>query len=112
MANNLNNISVKNIGILCAKYFVKLIHISTDYVFNSKSPLPICEDTKTKPINYYGTTKLNGEISLIQNSLKNSIILRTSWLYSNGPNNFFYRIIKKLKNDELISVVDNEFGSI
>ena len=89
----------------------KLIHISTDYVFDGVKNSLYVEDDNTNPINHYGMTKLLGEEALIRNIRNNCLIIRTSWLYSNFGQNFFQTIRKlALKNHE-ISVVDDQFGS-
>ena len=69
------------------------------------------ENEITNPVNHYGLTKLMGEKSLIKINIPNSIILRTSWLYSNSDNNFVSKIINMLIENEKISVVKNETSS-
>ena len=90
---------------------VKLIHISTDYVFDGQQKIPYCEDDKPRPLNQYGISKLKGENKIIKENLKNSIILRTSWLYSYFGNNFFNKILSKIKEGSEINVIGNEYGS-
>ena len=96
---------------LCHKYRVKLIHISTDYVFDGKKKLPYNENDKTNPVNNYGLTKLNGEKEILNSRLEKSIIIRTSWLYSKYGNNFVKKIIDNLKLNKPFSVISNEIGS-
>ena len=97
LAEDINHISVDNIAKLCSKYSVQLIHVSTDYVFDGNKSSPYFENDFTKPINYYGYTKLRGENKILSYSLTNSAILRTSLLYSKFGENFvkdFDKIIK------------------
>ena len=105
----INSFGVKNLADYCEKTKTKLIHISTDYVYNSKSINPNDEKSNVKPINYYGFTKREGE-KHIEESKSESIIIRTSWLYSKFGKNFVNTIIDKCRNNEEISVVNDQFG--
>jgi len=104
-----NEKGVKNLVELSEKYNCKLIHYSTDYVYNGKNKIPLDEKSSTNPLNYYGISKRKGE-KHIENSSCESIIIRTSWLYSNFGNNFVNAIIKKVQNKEKIIVVKDQFG--
>lgn len=108
-ADKVNTFAVKNLVELSEKYNCKLIHFSTDYVYNSFNKIPIKEISKVNPINYYGKSKRNGEI-FIEQSTSESIIIRTSWLYSSYGKNFVNTIIQKAKNNENINVVSDQFG--
>ena len=110
-ANLINNISVLNIAKLCEKYDVKLVHISTDYVFDGKSNIPYNENHKTNPLTNYGITKRNGEISLINSSFKDFVVIRTSWLYSKFGENFYTKILKGAKSKNTFKIIDDQFGS-
>ena len=88
----------------------KLIHISTDYVFNSSSKKPIKEDDPKLPINIYGKSKLLGEKSCLLND-KNAIILRTSWVYSVYGNNFVKTMIRLMKDNDYVKVIYDQIGS-
>ena len=112
LSNKVNNTGVENIAKLCNYLNIQLIHISTDYVFDGfNKNIPYRELNNTNPQNYYGKTKLNGEKKILNYDLKNSAIIRTSWLYSKFDKNFVSQIIKKLKNEKEIFVVDDEIGS-
>ena len=76
-----NSFAVKNLVELSEKYNCKLIHFSTDYVYNSFDEIPIKENSEANPINYYGKSKRVGEV-YVEKSISESIIIRTSWLYS------------------------------
>ena len=108
-ADLVNNIGVKNLVELSEKYNCKLVHYSTDYVYNGENKTPLDEKSSTNPLNYYGISKRKGEKN-IENSSCESIVIRTSWLYSNFGNNFVKSIIKKVKNKEKIIVVKDQFG--
>ncbi len=111
LAENVNIQAVDNLAKLCHENNVKLIHISTDYVFDGEKKTPYNETDLTNPINFYGLTKLRGENSLLSSQLKNSIIIRTSWLYSQFRENFVKKITKKLNQNENIHIVKEEIGS-
>ena len=88
LSNAVNNLAVGNIARLCHELKIQLIHISTDYVFDGLNNIPLQENDKKNPQNYYGQTKLDGENKILSGMLENSAIIRTSWLYSNLQNNF------------------------
>ena len=101
--------AVRNLVEVCEKKKIKMIHYSTDYVYNSDNLNPINEHSNISPINYYGISKREGE-KIIENSSSESIIIRTSWLYSKYGNNFVNTILKKIDNREKICVVKDQFG--
>lgn len=94
----------------CAHYGVKLFHISTDYVFNGTGNEPYKETDPVNPLNYYGFTKLEGE-KLVQQFHQQSIILRTSWVYSPYGNNFVKTMIRLMQQKESIAVVGDQWGA-
>jgi len=88
----------------------KLIHISTDYVFDSQSKVSLSENLNTNPVNEYGRSKLKGEQVCLKND-PNSIIIRTSWLYSSFGKNFLKTMIELMKKNNSIKVVNDQIGS-
>jgi len=82
LSNAINHLAVKNLAEIAKRHHIKLIHISTDYVFDGISQMPYLENDKTNPKNNYGLSKLKGEEALKFINPNNSIIIRTSWLYS------------------------------
>ena len=100
---------VRNLVEVCEERKLKMIHFSTDYVYNSDNLNPIKENSNINPINYYGISKREGE-KIIEKSLSDSIIIRTSWLYSKYGNNFVKTMIKKGKKGEKIYVINDQFG--
>jgi len=110
LAYEINSFAPKNLAIVCDKYNSKLIHISTDYVFNGENDKPYVESDKTEPINVYGETKLKAE-ELIRNTFDNYVILRTSWLYGLNGNNFVKTMVELSESHDEISVVDDQRGS-
>ena len=110
-ANLINHLSVDNLAKICYENDIQLIHISTDFVFDGLKEYPYTEIDNPNPTNYYGLTKLNGEKKIMSYDLNNSIIIRTSWLYSDLENNFIGKIVEKINNKDIISIVENEIGS-
>ena len=88
----------------------KLIHFSTDYVFDGLSQTPLNENSFTNPVNEYGFSKLKGEQVCLLND-PTSIIIRTSWLYSSFGNNFVKTMIELMKKNKSIKVVNDQIGS-
>lgn len=99
----------KNIAVSCEKIGAKMVHISTDYVFDGKSSLPYTEEMIPNPINYYGKTKYDSEQVVMKYSPK-SYIIRTGWMYGEGKN-FIKTIISLSENNKEISVVNDQFGT-
>jgi len=88
----------------------RMIHISTDYVFNGAHYLPYVETDGTEPMSVYGRTKLAGEI-LLQEILPDAVIIRTSWLYSEEGNNFVSTMLRLGREKDQIQVVFDQIGS-
>jgi len=100
---------------LCAKNFgAKLIHISTDYVFDGSKMLPdsYSENDQTNPLSYYGVSKLEGE-KIIRSITQNHLIIRTSWLYGIHGENFLKTILRHTILDprRQLKIVNDQFGS-
>jgi dTDP-4-dehydrorhamnose reductase len=89
---------------------VKLIHISTDYVLEGSSKIPLDENSLTNPVNEYGRSKLKGEEVCLKND-PNSIIIRTSWLYSSFGKNFVKTMIDLMKTNNTVKVINDQIGS-
>jgi len=88
----------------------KLIHVSTDYVFDGTSSIALREDSLTAPINIYGKTKLAGEIACLKGNPQ-SIIIRTSWVYSSYGANFVKTMLRLFKEKDTLNVVNDQIGS-
>lgn len=110
IAFTVNNLAVEVIAKYAAKNKVKLIHISTDYVFDGTSSIALNENAETNPINIYGESKLAGETACLKEN-PNSIILRTSWVYSKFGNNFVKTMQRLMQERDAISVVNDQVGS-
>ncbi|MCD0471072.1 dTDP-4-dehydrorhamnose reductase [Flavobacterium sp. JAS] len=106
----INHLAVELIAKYTAENNVKLIHISTDYVFDGSSSIALDEEAETNPINEYGASKRAGEIACLKEN-PNSIIIRTSWVYSNFGNNFVKTMQRLMQEKESINVVNDQIGS-
>ena len=111
LANQVNHLAVKQLAEIANKQQAKLMHISTDYVFDGESKKSYTETDETNPINIYGKTKLAGEKALQKIMPTNAIIIRTSWVYSEYGNNFVKTMLRLGKERDEISVVDDQIGS-
>ncbi|MBA7612721.1 dTDP-4-dehydrorhamnose reductase [subsurface metagenome] len=111
-AFRINRDGAKNVALFCLKKHIRLIHISTDYVFDGmqRAPFAYSEDGKTNPINIYGKSKLAGEEE-IKKMLEEYFIIRTAWLYGLQGNNFIYTMLRLFKERDLVKVVEDQWGS-
>ncbi|HET7116803.1 MAG TPA: dTDP-4-dehydrorhamnose reductase [Hanamia sp.] len=106
----INADAVSGLANICRIHKVKLIHISTDYVYEGGSNIPLKEESAVGPINVYGSSKLKGEeLALSKNPA--TLIIRTSWVYSSFGNNFVKTMLRLFKEKSEINVVDDQFGS-
>lgn len=110
LADVVNHQAVGTIAEWCFQNDCKLIHISTDYVFDGTSSVPLKEDDRTNPQSQYGKTKLLGELACLKNN-PDSIIIRTSWVYSEFGNNFVKTMLRLMKERDSINVVNDQIGS-
>jgi dTDP-4-dehydrorhamnose reductase len=109
-ANLLNNIGPKNISSVAKQINAKMIHISTDYVFDGTGNIPYTEDMDVKPIGVYGQTKADGEKSVIDSGCE-YYIFRTAWLYGYDGKNFVYTMLKLMESKQELSVVSDQKGT-
>ena len=109
-AKAINDDGLFNISACAENVSARLIHFSTDYVFDGKKKEPYTEEDEASPINNYGLTKRDGEKKALR-LCRNSQVIRTSWLYSSDDGNFASTIIKKLKDNEKLSIVDDQRGT-
>lgn len=110
LAFKINHEAVEIIARYSKENNIKLIHISTDYVFDGNSSIALNEEAQTNPINVYGESKLAGENSCL-NENPDSIIIRTSWVYSKFGNNFVKTMQRLMSERDSINVVNDQIGS-
>lgn len=109
-ADNVNHLAIATLATLCNDSGAKLIHISTDYVFDGTSPTAYKEDDQPNPQSVYGVTKLAGEIACLKNC-PDSIIIRTAWVYSEFGNNFVKTMLRLMTERDSLNVVNDQIGS-
>lgn len=106
----INSKAVKNLAEICKMHHSKLIHISTDYVYDGSGKQPMKETDPVAPLNVYGKSKLEGEqLALAENP--DSIIVRTSWVYSAYGHNFVKTMMRLLVERTSLNVVEDQVGS-
>ncbi|MDR1006554.1 MAG: dTDP-4-dehydrorhamnose reductase [Bacteroidales bacterium] len=108
-ADLVNNVAVQNLVKAIHQTDIKLIHISTDYVFNGDKNTPYSHNDATDPQSVYGLTKLKGENAALQHS--NTLIIRTSWLYSEYGTNFVKTMLRLGQEKESLNVVFDQTGT-
>ena len=109
-ARKLNETAVENVGIAADLFGCKVIHVSTDYVFDGESSEPYLETSEAHPLNMYGESKLLGEKALLE-ALPSAYVVRTSWLYGVSGKNFVKTIAGKALRREEAKVVNDQVGS-
>ena len=111
LARDINVCAVKNLALIAQQNSLKLIHISTDYVFDGTKCCPYTESDRCNPQGVYGQTKYAGERELLSLNPKNSIIIRTSWVYSSFGHNFVKTMLRLGKEKKLLNVVYDQVGT-
>ncbi|MFC7526282.1 dTDP-4-dehydrorhamnose reductase [Parapedobacter sp. GCM10030251] len=110
LADKVNHLSVAQMAHWCESNQAKLLHVSTDYVFDGESDTPLPEDAPKSPINVYGQTKHLGEEAIIRSGA-DAIIIRTAWVYSAYGKNFVKTMLRLMDEREEIAVVNDQIGS-
>lgn len=106
LAKKINEDGPRNLALSGAK----IIHVSTDYVFDGRNYKPYQPEDETHPLSVYGQTKRAGELAVLENA-KEAVIIRTAWLYSNHGNNFV-KTMRRFGNEKSeINVVADQIGS-
>ena len=109
-ADAINHLAIDTLASLCNASRARLVHVSTDYVFDGTSPTPYKEDDLPNPKSVYGVTKLAGEIACSK-KCPESIIIRTAWVYSEFGNNFVKTMLRLMTERDTLSVVNDQIGS-
>lgn len=109
-AAKINALAPKYLAEAALSVGAKLIHISTDYVFNGMGFMPYTEDRMTLPVSVYGATKREGE-AYIEDSGCKYLIFRTAWLYSEYGNNFVKTMLRLFNEKDEINVVNDQIGT-
>ncbi len=109
IANSVNYHAVENIASICKRMNIFLIHYSTDYVFDGKKRDFYREEDKTNPVNEYGRSKLRGEEAIMKN-MDDFLILRLSWVFGMGKNNFLYKLSGWAKQNNILKISADEIS--
>ncbi len=108
---NVNVNGTKNIALVCKQLDIKMMYISTDYVFNGQGTKPWEPDCKDyEPLSVYGQTKLDGELSIAEN-LSKYFIVRIAWVFGKNGNNFVKTMLKAGKTHDTLKVVNDQTGT-
>jgi len=111
LANQINHHAVQQLANIAKQENIKLIHISTDYVFNGRQYRPYLETDSVDPQSVYGQVKLNGEQAIHNTLKKNAIIIRTGWVYSEYGNNFVKTMLKLGNERDSLNVIFDQIGT-
>lgn len=93
----------------CAAHDIPLIHVSTDYVFDGDADMPYLPDDDTDPLGVYGSSKLDGELAVLESGAR-ALIFRTSWVYDANGRNFLTTMLRLAESKNTITVVDDQLG--
>ncbi len=110
-AKQINGEALKFIAQACNKEKIKLLHFSTDYVFDGAKGLPYSEEDKPNPISSYGKSKFLGEKFILENT-ENFLIFRTSGIISKNQNNFIFKILSASESQKELKIVDDQATSL
>ena len=110
LSYNINALGTENIALACKKFDMKLMYISTDYVFNGQGERPWEPDDEREPLNVYGKTKYEGELFVEKLSDK-YFIVRIAWVFGIAGHNFIKTMLKLAKERDSLTVVDDQIGS-
>jgi dTDP-4-dehydrorhamnose reductase len=110
LAFAINDRGAGEIAAAAASVGARLIHVSTDYVFDGRSDRPLTEGSPTGPLNVYGQSKVAGE-EAVRTNCPDALIVRTSWLYSPWGGNFVRTVLRLAAEHEELRIVDDQVGS-
>ena len=110
LSYNINALGTENIALACKKFDMKLMYISTDYVFIGQGERPWEPDDEREPLNVYGKTKYEGELFVEKLSDK-YFIVRIAWVFGIAGHNFIKTMLKLAKERDSLTVVDDQIGS-
>jgi len=95
----------------CLEAQLRLVHISTDFVFSGTNHRPYKPDDKAEPLSVYGKSKLKGEKAVMDILQRDALIIRTAWLYSSHGNNFVLTMLRLMAEKESLSIVDDQIST-
>ncbi|NGX37487.1 MAG: dTDP-4-dehydrorhamnose reductase [Chlamydiae bacterium] len=104
-----NSIGPENLGILAREEGMKILHVSTDYVFDGEKRIPYEEADRPNPLGVYGKSKWEGEERLLD-QMHSACIVRTSWIFGHTGKNFISSLLSKLKNEAHLEAVEDQIN--
>lgn len=110
LCRRVNADGTANIASVCKELDIKMVYISTDYVFDGQGERPWEPDDERHPLNVYGQTKYEGELA-VQNTLEKYFIVRIAWVFGVNGKNFIKTMLRLSENNSRITVVNDQFGS-
>ena len=110
LCNAVNDLGAENLAKVATEFNCKLIHISTDYVFDGNATEPYPEDSPINPLSVYGKAKVKAE-KAVMSIAPNSIIIRTAWLYSAYKVNFVKTMLRLMRERDELSIVSDQHGT-
>ena len=110
ICRKVNADGTQNIANVCKELNIKMVYISTDYVFDGKGTRPWEPDDERHPLNVYGQTKYEGELA-VQNTLENYFIVRIAWVFGVNGKNFIKTMLSLAETHNRLTVVNDQFGS-
>jgi dTDP-4-dehydrorhamnose reductase len=109
-AQRANAVGPANLAHSCSDQGIRLLHVSTDFVFDGRSSQPYTADTPTAPLGQYGRSKLAGELA-VQDAFSEALVMRSSWVYSRFGNNFVKTMLRLMSERDELAVVADQVGS-
>ncbi len=106
-----NELGTKYLANACKKINARILHVSTDFVFDGTSTTPYQTDSKPNPINVYGASKLSGEVTLQTILPDTSVIVRTAWVYSANGNNFVKSMLRLMQEKPQLGIIYDQVGT-
>ncbi|MEU7237936.1 dTDP-4-dehydrorhamnose reductase [Streptomyces chrestomyceticus] len=110
VARAVNATAVRGLARACRRGHIRLLHISTDYVFDGTGHTPYAEGDQPAPRTAYGRTELAGERAALAEHPDGTTIVRTAWLYGSGGRNFVHTMTERARTGEPVAVVDDQHG--
>lgn len=111
LARQVNAEGPRHLALAAREVGARLLHISTDFVFDGASSVPYQADAVTHPLNVYGSTKRAGEVAVVQALPATSVILRTSWVYAAEGHNFVRSMLRLMRSNGTVRVVADQTGT-
>jgi len=106
-----NELGIKYLAQACKKIGARILHISTDFIFDGESARPYQTDAKPNPLNVYGASKLAGDIALNEILPEASVIVRTAWVYSVHGNNFVKSMLRLMQEKPQLGIIYDQVGT-